>query len=455
MIVFIVHYVLFLGSDLVWREMEDEDMRLLALLLVAGLGLICSCSSGNSNNDGDICDDDSCEYEEDANADMAGENKTGSPCVSNDDCEAGLCLMNPAQNDFKGGYCSSTCDPTNIGGCGAQAACFDFDEEQYCLQTCQTSDDCRQGYACAGTCLPQSWVSDIVPTAKVTPSDAQVRALLDAVDDQRVKDRISVLSGELPVAGDEYISSRSTSHQDHDLAVEWIRAQLENAGLDVHEATGSGTTLWAEVPGSSPQLAPILVVAHYDSISEDDDTDPAVDPAPGANDNGSGVAIALEMLSCLDDSGIVMPRTLRVVFTDAEEDGYLGAIDYVESLPDNSEIACSLITDTLAGAPEPTSGRFWFNYNSASADYAALGAEAFADFSPDSNPIYTLDESDIGTDSVPFRNAGFCSISMYCWPYPLPTHSADDTTSRMEPDFLAENTRAALAVTAVWLLYGE
>ncbi len=66
----------------------------------------------------------------------------------------------------------------------------------------------------------------------------------------------------------------------------------------------------------------LLLGAHYDSVPE----------TPGADDNGSAVAVALECarLAKLYDVGPVM-----IVFFNREEDGLLGAMEFVEYLGKN------------------------------------------------------------------------------------------------------------------------
>lgn len=81
------------------------------------------------------------------------------------------------------------------------------------------------------------------------------------------------------------------------------------------------------------RLAPdeILVIgAHYDTIANDPKTLLITDEVdmPGADDNGSGVSIALGMIHVL--SRMQLPKTVRVVFFDWEELGFLGSRAYVK-----------------------------------------------------------------------------------------------------------------------------
>jgi Zn-dependent M28 family amino/carboxypeptidase len=82
---------------------------------------------------------------------------------------------------------------------------------------------------------------------------------------------------------------------------------------------GSGENFAVEVGGGSRTL---ILIGHHD----------AVPGSPGANDNGSAVAILLALLERLARDP---PRRLRVrlLFSGSEEIGYLGARCYVKAVP--------------------------------------------------------------------------------------------------------------------------
>jgi len=65
----------------------------------------------------------------------------------------------------------------------------------------------------------------------------------------------------------------------------------------------------------------IVLLAHYDSRSDNNSDSTAF--APGANDNGSGVAALLEIARIL--SGMQTPVTIKLMFLSGEEHGLLGA----------------------------------------------------------------------------------------------------------------------------------
>ena len=70
----------------------------------------------------------------------------------------------------------------------------------------------------------------------------------------------------------------------------------------------------------APDAPLLLVCAHYDSV----------EGTPGADDNGSGVVVLLELARRL--AGKPFPNELRLVWFDAEESGLIGSGRYVETL---------------------------------------------------------------------------------------------------------------------------
>jgi hypothetical protein len=76
----------------------------------------------------------------------------------------------------------------------------------------------------------------------------------------------------------------------------------------------------------------LLLVAHYDSVST----------APGANDDGVGVATLLETARALGASGQQLRNDIVFLFTDAEETGLLGARAFVAEHPWAKEVEVAL-----------------------------------------------------------------------------------------------------------------
>lgn len=93
-----------------------------------------------------------------------------------------------------------------------------------------------------------------------------------------------------------------------------------------------------EIPGKSVPNEILVFAAHFD----------AVPAAPGADDNGTGVAAILEMARLLKDRP--MQRTLRFCLFNLEELGLVGSRAYVQSIED--EIKGRLISPPDDAPPD-------------------------------------------------------------------------------------------------------
>jgi hypothetical protein len=149
-------------------------------------------------------------------------------------------------------------------------------------------------------------------------------------------------SGELALDGSEEghrIRSRHIQNQDGDneRAVEQLAVDLEAIGggklaVELHRFSFLGKTLHnveAELRGESAEL--VLVTAHLDATAgSDPDFRPLTSPAPGADDDASGVAAVLaiaERLVALARTSRPA-RTVRFVLFNAEEQGLVGSGAY-------------------------------------------------------------------------------------------------------------------------------
>jgi Zn-dependent M28 family amino/carboxypeptidase len=127
----------------------------------------------------------------------------------------------------------------------------------------------------------------------------------------------AVQHGDEPLALTALLENRDNAARE--AAVAWY---LERLGVRVacHEFStfeGSGRNLSVEIGGGDRV---VVLIAHHD----------AVPGSPGANDNAASVGILLHLLPRLK-----VPPSLRVrlLFTAAEELGYLGARAYVREVP--------------------------------------------------------------------------------------------------------------------------
>jgi hypothetical protein len=85
----------------------------------------------------------------------------GDSCEQESDCDAGLIC----ETNFPDGYClKARCDIYDSESCTDNSQCTYFEEVEttYCLEKCNTNDDCRSKYTCQAVsnneyrvCLPE------------------------------------------------------------------------------------------------------------------------------------------------------------------------------------------------------------------------------------------------------------------------------------------------------------
>lgn len=80
-----------------------------------------------------------------------------------------------------------------------------------------------------------------------------------------------------------------------------------------------GYNVVAEITGTDKKDEIVMLGGHIDSWS----------PGTGAADNAAGVAVCMEAVRILKTLGLKSRRTIRVVFWDAEEKGWVGSKNYV------------------------------------------------------------------------------------------------------------------------------
>ena len=385
----------------------------------------------------------------------------GAPCAEGDQCEGLLCITDDLFPGFDGGYCSALCNPHLFGTCGPSAECVPVESYgSVCAATCETAADCRpDGYACIGVCVPDLFTSALPSPGIVTGDEPPIDSALSAIDDERLMRRVRVLSGAEPwdgPTGPATIHSRAVSHPDHAIALDYIEAELTAMGLEVtrlpfESGTKTLVNIEARIAGTQ-EAPPILVTAHYDSTgTSDPGYDASADPAPGANDDATGVATALEVASVLT-AGEAPRRPVRIVLFDGEELGLLGSARYAGDLAKASApLGCVLNVDMVGEAQPSTPGRFFYVFSQASVPHAALGAEAIAAFVPQASPVTSGYTDAGGQDSVSFWTRGYCSVAMSTFPRPLTNHTSADEVDQLQPGFLLGVTRAAVATALAWI----
>jgi hypothetical protein len=272
-------------------------------------------------------------------------------------------------------------------------------------------------------------------------------AIRATVSVDRLESDLRALTGDVPLSDDTRILSRSVSHPDILVSETWLHTAFGAIeGLEVtrepfaFEGPHPLANLVAELPGAEPSLAPVLVMAHYDSTaSQDEGWDPTTDPAPGADDDASGIAAMLEIARTLAGWETGFARTVRFVAFSAEEVGLVGSTAYVASLEGPVHMAYAL--DPVGHNPGG-SDVVWFSYDArwpGEADALEILADEL-----DTLTVTGVDAELIGgdarSDHYPFWQAGWPAVHVGIFPLPPTYHTAEDTLDVIDPTFLTEVT---------------
>jgi peptidase M28-like protein len=157
----------------------------------------------------------------------------------------------------------------------------------------------------------------------------------------------TVASGTGIAAAATYISNEFS-------ALPALKLSTQNFDLSWNEQVSSAENIIAELPGTDKGEGVIIVGAHYDSISITRET--ADSPAPGADDNASGVAALVEMARILSNNG---PHRATIVFVafSAEEEGRIGSRRFVSNyLPTHYPAVQAMINLDIIGSSTGDNG---------------------------------------------------------------------------------------------------
>jgi Zn-dependent M28 family amino/carboxypeptidase len=202
-----------------------------------------------------------------------------------------------------------------------------------------------------------------------------------------------------------------------------------------------------------------LIGAHYDSensevtnLSEAENI-----TAPGADDNGSGVGVMLELARVLSQT-TDFPATVKFVAFGAEEMGYDNSggakgSAYFASLDVEAGVSYEgVFVLDMVGYRVTTDNRATLVCNAASALLAQSMTEATTEYSVDVSLLTVLDEAFVGSDHASFWEAGYPSILVIeelCPTTGRPVnpdyHTSEDTAEKLSDELMTEVAKSILA----------
>lgn len=231
----------------------------------------------------------------------------------------------------------------------------------------------------------------------------------------------------------------------------WIVDTLERFGYpdtdyDVIEGPkgellGNPGNVTGSKPGQTHPEFRVLLGGHYDSITNGGSTPPEVE-APGADDNASGVAAALEVARML--AKVDLDATVEYVFFSEEEQGLIGSRRYATELVLDGVPADRLffINMDMIGNNDEDQWRvqiFTDKDSKPLADLIGRVAEAYTDVLP------VLPGNAGRSDHASFQQVGYPAVFIHEYNFSEVYHSTRDRLSYLEMDYMAEVVRMVMA----------
>jgi hypothetical protein len=315
--------------------------------------------------------------------------------------------------------------------------------------------------------------------------DPRIEAILEEIDPERLLHNI-----EMMVSFGTRNTMSDTEHPEWGIgaAREWIRQEMAGysprlqVSLDAYDVEPAGRIRYrtdlrnvkAVLPGRSERR--IYVSGHYDSVvlrgwQDDNPTPPAGSDdraenryAPGANDDASGVSIAMELARVFAQSGIEFDATLVFIGFAGEEQGLVGARLHAQRMAEEGTPITAIFNNDIVGnsvggngivdgrttrifseGPEDSLSRQLARYIRRTAAWYVPGHHV--------RLIAREDRFGRGGDHTPFNREGFAAVRMTESRENYDRqHTVRDTPDGVDPGYLARNARVNAAGMATLAL---
>ena len=295
---------------------------------------------------------------------------------------------------------------------------------------------------CPAYFLPLHLEGIILPERKMqSPAQIETRQEIEQLVSQVSADSVLFFIQSLQDMGTRY----ALADNRYDVSV-WIRDTFARFGLDTqlqefNFQTTQQYNVIAEIPGTIYPDEYIVVGGHHDSITY---TTP-YSFAPGADDNASGAAAALEIARVLAAANYQPKSTIRFVTYAAEEFGLHGSYyDAWTAYSGDMDIRLMINHDMIANNNPGTSTVRLMPYDGAmeQSAHAQYLTSAYTDL----EAIYGIANSH-SSDSYSYWNRGYPVIYFFETDFSPYYHSDADLVANIDHVYCAEVIRASLAST--------
>jgi hypothetical protein len=244
---------------------------------------------------------------------------------------------------------------------------------------------------------------------------------------QTLKDIVAIGNRGDPELGDRQFDGAETTQ-----AAEFLFCQFAEMGFttryrDFQDSLGQHQlNVVATPPNRELSSGMALITAHYDTLS------PSGEPAPGADDNASGLAAMLQVANHLARQGF--PYAVGFIAFGAEEPGLLGSAAAAERLADQDVKLRGLINLDAIGIPNDA--RIIVNGDRASSwIYRGL-----VRLSSDDYYVEWMTDSRFLSDDERFRREGYAAVMITTHPWGTEPvhHTANDRLENLDLAQIAE-----------------
>lgn len=324
-------------------------------------------------------------------------------------------------------------------------------------------------------------------TAVAPDADPRISSLLATVSEARLKTLVETLAG---FHTRNTLSDTTSPTRGIGAARQWIVDELKRSSpklqvsFDTYKLAKQGRitrevelrNVIAILPGRSPRR--IYVSAHYDTVNIGDggqigantrtpgqtapDAQQRADfdhnaEAPGANDNGSGTALTMELARVIAASGIEFDATIVFALWAGEEQGLIGAHAHADRLNQDKAIVDADFNNDIVGNSRGGNGvidaesvRVYSEgpEDSASRSLARYIARIAALYVPGHRVrlMARQDRVSRGSDNAAFNQRGFPAVVFRESNENFGMqHNANDTVDGVDVAYLTRNARVNLA----------
>ncbi|HEX9756134.1 MAG TPA: M20/M25/M40 family metallo-hydrolase [Gemmatimonadales bacterium] len=311
-------------------------------------------------------------------------------------------------------------------------------------------------------------------TAQSVGLDPRITALLDTVSTERLGQLVTTLAG---FETRNTLSDTASPSRGIGAARRWIFDQFRQAsprlqvGYDEHVIPAGGRitrevllrNVVAVLPGRTPRR--VYVSGHYDTVARRDtasglDWTAGNNPAPGANDDGSGTALVLELAGVLARSGIEFDATLVFIALAGEEQGLIGATRHARKAAEEGTAIEAVLNNDIVGGVAAGNGltdsrtvRVFAEgpEDSPSRQLARYIRDVAARYVPSHTvrPLARHDRFGRGGDHSAFNQVGYPAVRLTeAMENYSRQHTVNDTPEGVSPEYLARNARVNAAALA-------